>query len=226
MKFNILTIFPNIFDSYFSESILKKARDKKLININIVNIRNFTNDKRKTVDDSPYGGGAGMIMKVEPIYKALRSLKKKNRKKRKIILLTPTGKQFDQKIANRYSKLDELTFICGRYEGIDARIEEFTDEKISIGPYILNGGEIGAITIIETVSRLIPKVLGNEKSLQEETFALEKKSKKFFIEYPQYTRPEIFKINKKKYKAPKILLSGDHKKIAEWRNKKSRLVDH
>lgn len=225
MRFNILTIFPNIFDSYFSESILKKAKDKKLININIVNIRNFTNDKRKTVDDSPYGGGAGMIMKVEPICKALKSLKKKNSKKRKIILLTPAGKQFDQKTAKKYSKLDELIFICGRYEGIDARIENFVDEKISIGPYILNGGEIGAIAIIETVSRLIPKVLGNKKSLQEETFSTEKKSKKFFIEYPQYTRPEVLKINKKKYSVPKILLSGNHKKISEWKNKKSQLID-
>ncbi|MCD4705916.1 tRNA (guanosine(37)-N1)-methyltransferase TrmD [bacterium] len=224
MKFNILTIFPNIFDSYFSESILKKAKDKKLININIVNIRNFANDKRKTVDDSPYGGGTGMIMKVEPIYKALKSLKKKNQK-RKVILLTPAGKQFNQKMAKRYSKLDELTFICGRYEGIDARVENFVDEKISIGPYILNGGEIGAITIIETVSRLIPKVLGNKKSLQEETFSIEKKSKKSFIEYPQYTRPEILKIDKKKCRVPKILLSGNHKKIMEWKNKKSQFID-
>ena len=222
MKFNILTIFPNIFDSYFSESILKKAQDKKLININIVNIRNFANDKHKTVDDSPYGGGAGMIMKVEPIYKALQSLKKKNSKKRKIILLTPAGKQFDQATAKKYSKLDELIFICGRYEGIDARVEKFVDEKISVGPYILNGGEIGAIAIIEAVSRLIPKVLGSKKSLEEETFSYLPKSKKNFVEYPQYTRPEIFEINKKKYRAPKILLSGNHKKIAEWKNKKSK----
>ncbi|NCF74880.1 MAG: tRNA (guanosine(37)-N1)-methyltransferase TrmD [Xanthomonadaceae bacterium] len=222
MKFNILTIFPNIFNSYFSESILKKAQDKKIININIINIRDFTNDKHKTVDNPPYGGGPGMVMKIEPIYKALRSLKKKNNKKRKIILLTPAGKQFNQKIAKKYSKLDELVFICGRYEGIDARVEKLVDEKISLGPFILNGGEIAAISIIETVSRLIPNVLGNKKSLIEETFSSTLKSNKSFIEYPQYTRPEIFKINNKKYKVPKILLSGNHKKIIEWKKKKSK----
>ncbi|MCK5459550.1 tRNA (guanosine(37)-N1)-methyltransferase TrmD [Candidatus Parcubacteria bacterium] len=217
MKFNILTIFPHILDSFFSESILKRAIDKKLIKINTVNIRDFTNDKHKTVDDTPCGGGAGMIMKVEPIYKALQKTKK-NRKNR-IVLLTPAGKQFNQNIAKKYSKLNQITFICGRYEGIDARVENFIDEKISIGPYILNGGEIAAATIIEAVSRLIPRILGNIKSIEEESFSA---NQPFELEYPQYTKPEIFKVGNKKYRVPKILLSGNHKKIKEWRIKKAK----
>ncbi|MEA2064819.1 MAG: tRNA (guanosine(37)-N1)-methyltransferase TrmD [Patescibacteria group bacterium] len=217
MKFNILTIFPNIFDSFFSESILKRAIDKKLIEINTVNIRDFTNDKHKTVDDTPCGGGAGMVMKVEPIYKALRKIKKN--KKNRVILLTPAGKQFNQNIAKQYSKLSQLTFICGRYEGIDARVENFIDEKISIGHYVLNGGEVAAAAIIETVARLIPGVLGNIKSIKEESFSA---NQPFVLEYQQYTKPEIFKAGNKKYRVPKILLSGDHKKIKEWRIKKAR----
>ena len=217
MKFNILTIFPRIFDSFFSESILKRAIDKKLIEINTVNIRDFTSDKHNTVDDTPCGGGAGMVMKVEPIYKALQKIKKN--KKNRIILLTPAGKQFNQNIAKKYSKLDEITFICGRYEGIDARIEKFIDEKISIGPYVLNGGEVAATAIIEAVSRLIPGILGNIESIEEESFST---NQPFELEYPQYTKPEIFEAEGKKYRVPKILLSGDHKKIKEWRMQKAK----
>lgn len=217
MRFNILTIFPNIFDSFFSESILKRAIDKKLIKINIVNIRDFTDDKHKTVDDTPCGGGAGMVMKVEPIYKALQKIKKN--KKDRIILLTPAGKQFNQNIAKKYSKSDQITFICGRYEGIDARVEKFIDEKISVGPYVLNGGEVATAAIIEAVSRLIPGILGNVESIEEESFSA---NQPFELEYPQYTKPEIFKVGNKKYRVPKILLSGNHKKIKEWRIKKAK----
>ncbi|MCK4745292.1 tRNA (guanosine(37)-N1)-methyltransferase TrmD [Candidatus Parcubacteria bacterium] len=217
MKFNILTIFPHILDSFFSESILKRAIDKKLIKINTVNIRDFTDDKHKTVDGTPCGGGAGMVMKVEPIYKALQKADKN--KKNRIVLLTPAGKQFNQNIAKKYSKLDQITFICGRYEGIDARVENFIDEKISIGPYVLNGGEVAAAAIIEAVSRLIPGILGNIKSIEEESFSA---NQPFELEYPQYTKPEIFQVKDKKYSVPKILLSGDHKKIKEWRIKKAQ----
>mgnify|MGYP004000607197 FL=1 len=169
-------------------------------------------DKHKTVDDTSYGGGPGMVMKIEPIYKALKSIKKK--KKSKIILLTPAGKQFNQNMAQEFSKLDELIFVCGRYEGIDARIDNFIDEKISIGSYVLNGGEIAAQVIIKSVFRLIPGTLGNIKSLEEETFSITSNTN---FEYPQYTRPEVFEVGNKKHKVPKILLSGDHKKIKEYR---------
>ncbi|MFH0856464.1 MAG: tRNA (guanosine(37)-N1)-methyltransferase TrmD [bacterium] len=214
MTYHILTIFPQIFDSYFNETIIKRAREKNIISINPVDIRNFTTDKHRTVDDKPYGGGAGMVMKPNPIYEALSSLKLKSKKK-KIILLTPAGKKFDQRAARRLSKYDELIFICGRYEGIDARIEKFVDEKISIGDYVLTGGELPAMVIIDAVTRLLPGVLGNIESPKEESH-----SDEGVMEYPQYTRPEIFEAAGKKLKVPKILLSGDHKKIEEWRRGK------
>ncbi len=229
MTYHILTIFPDIFDSYFNETIIFRAREKKIISINPVDIRNFTTDKHRTVDDKPYGGGAGMVMKPEPIYKALASLKSKT-KKRRVVLLTPAGKKFDQRVARRLSKYDELVFICGRYEGIDARIEKFTDEKISIGDYVLTGGELPAMVIIDAVTRLIPGVISGE-SLKEESFSFQKEPEiknyklkiiNYLMEYPQYTRPEIFEANGKKYKVPKILLSGDHKKIEEWRKGKMK----
>lgn len=218
MTYHILTIFPDIFDSYFNETIIKRAREKNIISINTVDIRNFTADKHRTVDDKPYGGGAGMVMKPEPIYKALSGLKLKSKKK-KIILLTPAGKKFDQRAAQRFSKYDELIFICGRYEGIDARIEKFVDEKISIGDYVLTGGELGAMVMIDSVTRLLPCVLGNSNSTKEESH-----SDEGVMEYPQYTRPEIFETQGKKFKVPKILLSGDHKKIGEWRRKKMKKI--
>ena len=224
MKFNIITIFPKLFDSFLEESLIKKSIDKKLINFNIVNLRDFTIDKHKTVDDTPYGGGAGMVIKIEPVYKAIKKIqgRKKKSPKRKIILLTPAGKQFNQKMAKEFSKLDEITFVCGRYEGIDSRVDNFIDEKISIGPYVLNGGEVAAQAIIEATFRLIPGVVGNIESIKEETFSFKKNGKLVTEEYPSYTRPEIFAVKDKKYKVPKILLSGDHKKIKEWREKKTR----
>ena len=222
MQFDIITIFPHIFDSYLDESILRRAQKKKLIKIKIHDLRDYTQDKRKTVDDRPYGGGPGMLLKVEPIYKALQSLKSKSRifnLKSKIILLDPAGKKFDQRMAKRLSKLNRLILICGRYEGFDERVKKFTDESVSIGDYVLSGGELPAMVIIEAISRQLPGVIGHEHALDEETFSQDKN----YIEYPQYTRPEIFKTkNSKKLNVPKILLSGDHKKIEEWRkgNKK------
>lgn len=224
MKFNIITIFPGLFDSFLNESLIKKSIDKKLINFNIVNPRDFVKDKHKTIDDTPYGGGAGMVMKIEPIYKALKKIKGRKNKssKRRVILLTPSGKQFNQKMAEKFSRLDEIIFICGRYEGIDSRVDNFIDEKVSVGPYVLNGGEIATQAIIEATFRLIPGVVGNTESIKEETFSFKKNGEIVTEEYPHYTRPEIFETKDKKYRVPKVLLSGDHKKIKEWREKKSK----
>ncbi|MBU2564231.1 tRNA (guanosine(37)-N1)-methyltransferase TrmD [Patescibacteria group bacterium] len=209
MKFNIITIFPEIFDSYFNESIIKRAQDKKKIKINIHNLRDYTKDKHRSVDDKPYGGGPGMVMMVEPIYKAIKKIKKG---KAKVILFSPKGKTFDQKMANRYSKLDNLIMVCGRYEGVDERVKKFVDEEVSIGDYVLTGGEIPAMIVVDAVTRLIPGVIAIE-SLKEESFSLEKELKHAKYEYPQYTRPENFN----NLKVPKVLLSGNHKKIKQWR---------
>lgn len=213
MKFNIITIFPDIFSSYLKEGMMRLAMQKKIIDINPINLRDFTNDKHKTVDDTPYGGGAGMLLKIEPLYKALKSLKARpGFKSKKIILLSASGKKWNQKMAQEYSKLKELTFICGRYEGVDARIKEFIDEEISIGDYVLTGGELATITVIDSITRLLPGTLGNNESATEESH-----SQEGLGEYPQYTKPEVFQIGRKKLSVPKILLSGNHKLINDWR---------
>ncbi|PIY78684.1 MAG: tRNA (guanosine(37)-N1)-methyltransferase TrmD, partial [Parcubacteria group bacterium CG_4_10_14_0_8_um_filter_35_7] len=171
LEFDILTIFPNIFDSYFSESIIKRAQKRKLVKIKIHNLRDYTTDKHRTVDDAPYGGGAGMVMKVEPIYKALHALKSKiQNPKSKVILLSPKGRQFNQRLAERFSNLDRIILICGRYEGVDERVSKFVDKKISIGPYVLTGGELPVMIIVDVITRLIPGVIKKE-SLEEETFS-------------------------------------------------------
>ncbi|MDP2944045.1 MAG: tRNA (guanosine(37)-N1)-methyltransferase TrmD [bacterium] len=223
MTFHLLTIFPNIFDSYLDESILKRAQKKKAAKFKIHNLRDWTSDKHKTVDDAPYGGGAGMLMKIEPLYKALENIKKLNKKispkKRKIILMSAGGQKWTQALAQKYSKLDEIILICGRYEGVDARIKKFIDEEISVGDYVLTGGELPALTIIDSITRLLPGVLGNNQSLIEESHC-----ESGLLEYPQYTRPEIFTAKGKKYPVPKILLSGDHKKIKAWREKSMKKI--
>lgn len=243
MKFNVLTIFPDMITDYCDQSILGRAQENNYIQVNTINIRDFATDKHKTVDDTPYGGGPGMVMKPEPIYVALKSIdaipfrhvdgltKVKKiftgdiKRKKRTILLSPRGRQFDQRIAEQWSNLDEVTFVCGRYEGIDQRVvDHMVDEEISIGPYVLAGGELGSLVIIEAVSRLIPGVLGNEASLHEETFGISKSaqvlkcsSAEMTKEYPQYTKPSDFK----GWKVPDVLLSGDHKRIEEWRRKHS-----
>lgn len=213
MEFIILSIFPKLFNSYLKESLLAKALAKKVIKLKILNIRDYTLDRHKKVDDAPYGGGPGMVMKVEPIYRCLKQIKKK--KKSKIILLDPRGQQFNQKKANNYSKLNQLIIICGRYEGVDERLREFIDECVSIGPYVLSGGEIAAMTIIEATARLIKGFVGDQESLKEETFSWQEKP----FEYPKYTRPAVFIAGKKKLVVPKALLSGNHAEIREWREK-------
>lgn len=215
MKFNIITIFPQIFDSYFEESIIKRARDKKIIQIKTHNLRDYTNDKHKTVDDTIYGGGAGMLLKVEPIHKAIKKIAKKKRTAgQKIILLSAQGKKWDQNLAKKYTKLKNITFICGRYEGVDERVKQFIDEEISVGDYVLTGGELGAMIIIDSITRLLPGVLGNSESLQDESH-----NEIGTLEYPQYTKPTEFKVGKKKYLVPETLVSGNHRLIQEWKEK-------
>lgn len=221
MKYHILSIFPTILDSYANDSIIRRAQDKKLIELIRHDLRNWTNDRHRTVDDTPYGGGAGMLMRIEPLHKALTDINKQTGKKplakKRIILLSAAGKKWTQALAQKYSKLDELVFVCGRYEGIDARISKFVDDEISIGDYVLTGGELPAMVIIDSITRLLPGVLGNKDSIIEETHSMAG-----LKEYPQYTRPEVFETGGKKYRVPKILLSGDHKKIKDWREKKSK----
>jgi tRNA (guanine37-N1)-methyltransferase len=225
LQFDIITIFPKIFDSFLKESFIKKAQEKRLIKIRIHNLRDFTTDKHKTVDDRPYGGGLGMVLKVEPIYKAIKEIRRTKRlssRKRKIILFTPRGKKFTQKIAYSLSQLNQLILICGRYEGVDERVAKYiADLELSIGDYDLMGGELPAMVVIETVARLIPGVLGKPELLRERIT-----KEKGFIEYSQYTRPEIFEPKKGlKWRVPKVLLSGHHKKIEEWRKKYQKVIE-
>jgi len=222
MIFDIITLFPEIFETYLKQSLIGKAQENKIVKVNTFNLRDFTSDKHKTVDDKAFGGGRGMVLKVEPIYKAVQALKKKKQGKTRVILFSPRGKKFNQKMATRFSKLNKLILISGRYEGIDERItKHIVDEEISIGDYVLMGGDLPALVLIETVSRLIPNVIGKPKLLKERIT-----KDKGFIEYPQYTRPEIFSPKKGvSWKIPKVLLSGDHKKIENWRKKHSKIIE-
>lgn len=210
MKIDILTIFPEYFLSPFNQSLIAKARDKGLVEIGLWNVRDFTSDKHKVVDDVPYGGGCGMVMKIDPIYNCLKAVEEERGKGYKI-LLSPRGRKFSQIIANELSVKEHLIILCGRYEGIDDRVYNFVDDDISIGDYILMGGEAAAIVIVEAVVRLIKGVVGKDASLREETFSAG------LLEYPQYTRPYDFM----GYKVPDVLISGDHKKIEEWRRNES-----
>ena len=213
MVFDVITIFPALLTSYFEESILKRAIKDKKIKVNFHNLRDWTADKHRTVDDTPYGGGAGMVMKIEPLFKAIRAIKKKN-KKTLVILLSAGGKLFNQKKAKSYLKYEQIILICGRYEGVDQRVAQYLcDEEISIGKYILTGGELPAAVIMDSVTRLIPGVLGNKESLLDESYLKDNQT-----EYPQYTKPEIFN----KWQVPSVLLSGDHAKIKEWKEKHKR----
>lgn len=225
ITFDIISIFPDIFDSYFKESILRRAQQKRLIKINIHNIRDYTSDKHRKVDDAPYSGGPGMVMMVDPIFKAVAALKKlKNKnKKSKVILFSVKGKKFDQKMARQFSKLDQLIMICGRYEGVDERVaKHIADMEISVGDYVLTGGEIPAMIVADAVTRLVPGVI-KEESIEEKRFKGKKQKSGEAISaasYPVYTRPEVFSPKKGvKWGVPEVLLSGDHKKIVEWRKK-------
>ena len=225
MRFNIITIFPHIFDSYFNESILKRAREKKLVDIRVHDLRSFTEDKHKKVDDRPFGGGAGMVLMAEPILKAVEKIKSFE-KKTKIIIFSAKGKQFNQKLAYDWSKkYDQIILVSGRYEGIDERVKTALHaEEISIGQYVLTDGDVAAMTVVSAVARLIPGVIKLE-SLQEEShwnLLLKKEAETLQgegLEYPHYTRPEILEYKGKKYRVPKQLMSGNHAVIEEWRKK-------
>ena len=204
MRFDVLTIFPKMFDSYVGESILKRAREKKLIQIQAHDIRAFSKDKHRKVDDRPYGGGAGMVMMYQPIADAVKKVQKK---KSRVILFSTRGKVFDAAAARRLAKYNQLIFICGRYEGVDERVaQQIADEEISLGDYVITGGELGAMIVIDSVSRQIPGVLGKNESLEEVQGS-----------YPVYTKPEVVKVGSKKLAVPKVLLSGHHKNIDVWR---------
>ncbi|GFO66274.1 tRNA (guanosine(37)-N1)-methyltransferase TrmD [Geomonas paludis] len=209
MKFDILTLFPAMFEGPLTESILKRASDKGLIEIGLHNIRDWAFDKHATADDSPYGGGSGMVMKVEPLAGAIEAVKEK-RPGSKVILTTPGGRPFTHQVAQELSREEGLIIICGRYEGVDERVRTlFVDDEISLGDFVLTGGEIAAMVIVDAVSRLVPGVLGHEESAQYDSFA------DGLLEYPQYTRPPEFRGEK----VPDILLSGNHAEIAKWRRK-------
>ncbi len=220
MTFDIITLFPEMFRGTFDESIIKRARDKKLVKINLHNLRKWAIDERGSVDDRPYGGGVGMLMRVEPIYNALQQLKIENCKL-KIVLMDPRGKKFNQEIAREYAKLGQLIIICGHYEGVDERVKEhLADEAISVGDYVLTGGEIPAMIITDAVTRLIPEVLEKPEATEIESFSKQSRKRtscESNFEYPQYTRPEEFN----GWKVPKVLLSGNHAEIKRWREKQS-----
>jgi tRNA (guanine37-N1)-methyltransferase len=259
MQFDILTLFPEMFGAClaesrrtcpdistkskfsgvpFSESMIKRALEKGIVKINIHNLRNWAKDKHKTVDDTPYGGGAGMVMRVDIVDKAISNIKyqiskrsKPKNKKLKTILLTPQGKPFNQKIAQTLTEYSNLILICGHYEGFDERVREhLVDEEISIGDYILTGGELPAMVLVDVISRLIPGVLGKKESLKYESFSeihprlstskvRDKSASIRVLEYPQYTRPEVYR----GWKVPKILLSGNHQEIETWRSEQALL---
>jgi tRNA (guanine37-N1)-methyltransferase len=221
LNFDIITIFPEMFSSYLKESLIARAQKKRLIKINVHNLRKWTKDRHKTVDDRPYGGGLGMVLNVEPIYKAVKEIKLKG-KRIKVILFTPRGKKFNQQIAYNLSRLDKIIMICGRYEGVDERVaKNVADMELSIGEYDLMGGELPSMIVTETVARLVPGVLGKPQLLKERIT-----KSKGFIEYPHYTRPEVFSPKKGVYwKVPKLLISGHHKNIGEWREKRGKAIE-
>ncbi len=210
MKIDILTIFPQMFDSPFADSIIKRARQKGIVEIETHDIREHSKDKHRSVDDSPYGGGAGMVMMAEPLVEAVEGISREKNSQR--ILLAPQGEPFTQKIARELSRLDQIILICGRYEGIDQRaIDLVVDREISIGDYVLSGGEIPAMVIADSVIRLLPGALGNEASAELESF------ESGLLEHPHYTRPEVFR----GVAVPKVLLSGNHADIERWRHEES-----
>ncbi len=206
LRFDIVSIFPGMFESPFGDSIIQRAREEGLLDLRVHDLRDYSLNKHRKVDDTPFGGGVGMVMNVEPIARVVAAIKKEVPETR-TILLSPGGRPFDQEKAWELSRLPSLTLICGRYEGIDERVRlHFVDEEISIGDYVLTGGEIPAMVLVEAISRLVPGVLGDPESVVEESFTGE------LLEYPQYTRPRDYQ----GFRVPEILVSGDHKKIRDW----------
>lgn len=212
MKYHILTLFPEMIEQAMSTSVIGRAMEKQLISLNAVNIRDFSGNKHNKVDDYPYGGGAGMVMQAEPIYQAYESLVTPEKKAPRVIYLTPQGRVFNQTIAGELAKEEELIFLCGHYEGIDERVlEEIVTDQISIGDYVLTGGELAVMVVMDAISRLVPGVLNNGESAQSESFDGN------LLEYPQYSRPDVWRGRT----VPEVLLSGHHKNIEAWRREES-----
>lgn len=212
MRFDILTLFPSLVLPYFEDSILKRAVADKKISVHVHNIRDYSKERHKKVDDTPYGGGAGMVMSCQPLFDAIKAAKEKN--KGPVIYLSPVGKRFTQEKAEELAELDEMILLCGRYEGIDQRvIDELVDEEISVGDFVLTGGELPALCVVDAVSRLLPGVLGDDESSEEESFSA---ATGRMLEYPHYTKPAVYE----GLEVPEVLLSGNHGEIARWRNSK------
>ena len=211
MKIDVLTLFPAMFAGPLDESIVKRARAAGLLDLKIHSLRDWTHDRHKTVDDRPFGGGPGMLLKVEPLFEAIESLQ---REKTKVILLSPSGRKFDQSIARELAQSEELLLVCGSYEGFDERVREaLADDELSIGDYVLTNGALPAMVVIDTVARLLPGVLGDDESSHDESFS------QGLLEYPQYTRPAEFR----GMKVPEVLLSGNHAEIEKWRRQQAKL---
>lgn len=230
MRFDIVTIFPELIDSYAHESILGRAQKAKKVQVVAHDLREYTSDKHNTVDDTPYGGGPGMLLKVEPFYKCLTKLLRVSGKKSlaefkrikkekgvRVVLMSARGARFDQQAARSMAKKHKrVVLLCGRYEGVDERVMQLVDEEISVGDYVLTGGELPALTVVDAVSRLVPGVLGKMVSSEQESH-----SRKGYLEHPHYTRPEVVEMFGRQYSVPEVLLSGDHKRIEEWREEES-----
>lgn len=211
MRIDVLTLFPRMFEGPMGESIIGKAREKNLLEINFSNFREYSDNKHKTVDDYPYGGGAGMLLKVQPIYDNLKAIEEETQTKKRIILMDPAGKPFNQKMAEKFSQEEHLIFICGHYEGYDERIRTLVTDEVSLGDYVLTGGELGAMVMIDATVRLLPEVLGNQTSAQTDSHS------SGLLEHPQYTRPAEFA----GMKVPEVLTNGNHRLIEQWQLKES-----
>ncbi|MBO1097832.1 tRNA (guanosine(37)-N1)-methyltransferase TrmD [Enterococcus casseliflavus] len=212
MRIDVLTLFPRMFEGPLGESIIGKAREKGLLEINVSNFRDYSDNKHQTVDDYPYGGGAGMLLKVQPVYDNIKAIEEAAPEtKKRVILLDPAGKPFDQKMAEEFSTEEHLVFICGHYEGYDERIRSLVTDEVSLGDYVLTGGELGAMVMIDATVRLLPEVLGNQTSAQTDSHSTG------LLEHPQYTRPAEFK----GMKVPEVLMNGNHKLIEQWQLKES-----
>jgi len=222
MEFDILTIYPDMFNSFLSQGVVARALKRGDIKINVLDLYRFLKKDERNVDDRPFGGGPGMVLKLEPIYRAVQKINKTARDNSRVVLLSCRGRLFNQKKAFEYSKLDKLILICGRFEGVDERVHKYiADELLSIGNFILTGGELPAMVVVDAVARFLPGVLGKEASLKKGFWSGDAKG----VSFPQYTRPEVFKPGQgRAWRVPKVLVSGNHQKILEWRKKRMKSI--